>query len=328
MHLLLSEPSLASPADLALCRQMIRQGSRSFHLASLLLPERYREPARALYGFCRMADDAVDTADNPKQAVRILMNRLDNIYNHTPQDEPTDRAFADVVRRFAIPRAVPDALIEGFAWDATDKRYDTLSDVTAYAVRVAGTVGLMMALIMGCRSEHGLARAVDLGIAMQFSNIARDVEEDEALGRCYLPAEWLRTMSAPEAATRLVNEAEAIYERAATGIALLPKSCRASIHAARLLYREIGLEAKRRNHKGRAVVSGGRKAQLMLQAFPAALSRKPASTQPAIAETRFLIDAVMTGHAPYTPPQSITERALWVMELFKSLESRNQKGES
>jgi 15-cis-phytoene synthase len=328
MQQLLSEPSLASPADLALCRQMIRQGSRSFHLASLLLPERYREPSRALYGFCRMADDAVDTARDPREAVRILMNRLDAIYNHTPQDEPTDRAFADVVRRFAIPRAVPDALIEGFAWDATARHYETLSDVTAYAVRVAGTVGLMMALIMGCRSEHGLARAVDLGIAMQFSNIARDVEEDEALGRCYLPADWLKTMTAAEAATKLVNEAEAIYSRAASGIFLLPRSCRASIHAARLLYREIGLEAQRRKHQGRAVVSGKRKAQLMLKAFPAALSRKSASTEPAMQETQFLIEAVLTGRSPYKPPKSITERALWVMELFDSLESRNRNGES
>jgi 15-cis-phytoene synthase len=328
MQLLLSEPSLASPADLALCREMIRQGSRSFHLASLLLPERYREPSRALYGFCRMADDAVDTASNPQEAVSTLMTRLDAIYDHAPADEPTDRAFADVVRRFAIPRALPEALIEGFAWDAIGRRYGTLSDVTAYAVRVAGTVGMMMALIMGCRSKHGLARAVDLGIAMQFSNIARDVEEDAALGRSYLPADWLEVSTAPEAATRLVDEAEIIYARAASGIALLPRSCRASIHAARLLYRDIGLQAKRQNHRGRAVVSGKRKSQLMLQAFPAALSRKPASTEAAVPEARFLVDAVMTGRSPYNPPKSIKERALWVMELFSALESRNQKGKS
>jgi 15-cis-phytoene synthase len=328
MQQLLSEPSFASPADLALCREMIRQGSRSFHLASLLLPERYREPSRALYGFCRMADDAVDTATDPQHAVAMLMERLDAIYNEKPMDAATDRAFADVVRQFAIPRALPDALIEGFAWDATNRSYKTLSDVTAYAVRVAGTVGMMMALIMGCRTQHGLARAVDLGIAMQFSNIGRDVEEDAALGRCYLPADWLKNASAAEAATRLVNEAEAIYLRATTGIVLLPRNCRASIHAARLLYREIGREAQRRNHKGRAIVSGKRKAQLMLQAFPAALSSRIASMEPAVPETQFLIDAVLTGRAPHASPKTITERALWVMELFNALESRNQRGGS
>ncbi len=329
MQPLLAKLSLASPADLALCRQMIRQGSRSFHLASLLLPERYREPARALYGFCRMADDAVDNSTNPQEAVSTLMIRLDRIYARRPDDFATDRAFADVVEHFAIPRVLPDALIEGFAWDATGRHYDTLADVTAYAVRVAGTVGLMMALIMGCRSPQALARSVDLGIAMQFSNIARDVEEDVRLGRCYLPAAWLNgNPSQAAAASRLVDEAEVIYARAATGIAALPLSCRASIHAARLLYRAIGLEAKRRNHVGRAVTSGQRNSFLLLQAFPAALSRTPVSQDPAVPEAQFLIDAVVTGNMPHRHPKSMTERALWIMELFNALESRNQRGPS
>ncbi len=329
MQPLLPELSLATPADLALCRQMIRQGSRSFHLASLLLPERYREPARALYGFCRMADDAVDNSADPQEAVTRLMLRLDRIYDHKPEDAATDRAFADVVRHFAIPRALPDALIEGFAWDATGRSYHTLSDVTAYAVRVAGTVGMMMSLIMGCRSAQGLARAVDLGIAMQFSNIARDVEDDARNGRIYLPQSWqTKTNSASDMASRLVDEAEKFYARAETGIALLPRGCRASIHAARLLYREIGHEAKRREHKGRAIVSGRRKTMLMLQALPAALSRVKASKAPAIPEAQFLIDAVISGRMPHHQPKSMTERALWVMELFKALESRNQQGPS
>jgi 15-cis-phytoene synthase len=311
MQPLLAEPSLATPADLALCRQMIRQGSRSFHLASLLLPERYREPARALYGFCRMADDAVDNSSDPQQAVNMLMARLDRIYDHKPDDAATDRAFADVVRHFAIPRALPDALIEGFAWDATGRHYETLSDVTAYAVRVAGTVGMMMSLIMDCRSAQGLARSVDLGIAMQFSNIARDVEEDAANNRNYLPTEWkTQARTTSDLASRLVDEAEAIYARAETGISLLPRNCRASIHAARLLYREIGHEAKRRGHKGRAIVSGRRKVALMLQAFPAALSRVTASDAPAVPESVFLIDAVLTGQVPHQQPKNLTERAL------------------
>jgi 15-cis-phytoene synthase len=326
MQRLLPEPSLASPADLALCRQMIRQGSRSFHLASLLLPERYREPARALYGFCRMADDAVDTSDTPQQAVTLLMAKLDRIYDHTPEDAATDRAFADVVRHFAIPRALPDALIEGFAWDALGRRYETISELTAYAVRVAGTVGMMMSLIMGCRTAQGLARSVDLGIAMQFSNIARDIEEDAANGRVYLPADWLQENDNPAlVASRLVLTAEAIYQRAASGIGLLPRGCRPSIHAARLMYQEIGREAQCRGHKGRAIVSGKRKAVLMVQAFPAALSRNRASDAPAVPEARFLIDAVLSGRPPQNQAKTMTERALWVFELFNALESRTRK---
>lgn len=259
-------PEFATPADLALCRQMIRQGSKSFHMASLLLPNSYRQHSRALYGFCRMADDLVDHAETPQLAVAQLAVRLDLIYAGAPSDNPTDRAFADVVRLYAIPRAVPDALIEGFAWDAEGRDYRTLSDVTSYGVRVAGTVGVMMSLLMGQRNPDALARAIDLGVAMQFSNIARDIEEDERMGRVYLPHEWI-TESKAKAASRLVVEAEAMYARAASGIALLPRSCRASINAARLLYREIGLNAAARNHKGRAVVPLLRKLSLVARAI-------------------------------------------------------------
>jgi phytoene synthase len=145
------EPGFATPADLALCRQLIKQGSKSFHLASLLLPERYRERARMLYGFCRVADDLVDDASDPAAAVEVLKLRLDKIYGGMPSDDPTDRAFADLVRHHAIPRALPDALIEGFLWDSEGRKYQTLSDVTAYGVRVAGTVGVMMSLLMEVR---------------------------------------------------------------------------------------------------------------------------------------------------------------------------------
>src|SRR5690606_3518328 len=134
-------------------------------LASLLLPQSYRGYARGLYGFCRVADDLVDQSDDPAQAVDALHERLGRIYAGRPDDAPADRAFADVVHRFGIPRAVPDALIEGFLWDAQGRHYDSLSDVVAYAVRVAGTVGVMMSLIMGRRAPQALARAIDLGIA-------------------------------------------------------------------------------------------------------------------------------------------------------------------
>ena len=313
----------ATPADLALCRQMIRQGSKSFHLASLLLPNGYREHARALYGFCRMADDLVDTASTPRDAVAELAGRLDCIYGASPCESPTDRAFADVVHRFAIPREVPDALIEGFAWDAEGRHYETLSDVTAYAVRVAGTVGVMMSLLMGERRPHALARAIDLGVAMQFSNIARDVEDDAAMNRVYLPAQWLAGGASPAAvASRLVDEAERIYDRAAAGIAMLPRSCRASINAARLLYREIGLEAKRTSHRGRAVVPLGRKLALVTRAIASTpwLSRQ--ATSACVAEGQFLLDAVARSPGPLPVHKGLSGQMDWVMKLFMAVEER------
>jgi phytoene synthase len=313
---------------------MIRQGSKSFHLASLLLPANYREQARALYGFCRMADDLIDNSSQPQKAVSVLTARLDAIYAGTPDDDPTDRAFADLVRRFAIPRAIPDALIDGFVWDATGRRYETFSDVTAYGVRVAGTVGVMMALVMGERRPEALARAIDLGVAMQFSNIARDIEEDARLGRVYLPADWLaadgcspeemlaRPSVGVKSASRLVAEAEQLYTSAAAGIAMLPRSCRASINAARLLYREIGLTARNQKHAGRAIVPRGRKLALAAKAAALALLLRPGLSAPALAEGQFLIHAVAETVAPPHAYKGVSGQLEWVILMFSTVEAR------
>ena len=178
-------------ADRAVCRDLIRTGSRSFHAASLILPERVRDPAYALYAFCRLADDAVDTGERDDQAVARLQARLDAAYDGHPADHPVDRAFADMIRRFEMPKTLPQALIEGLDWDAAGRRYRTLSDLRAYSARVAGTVGAMMTVLMGVRDSETLARACDLGVAMQLTNIARDIGEDARNGRVYLPLDWL-----------------------------------------------------------------------------------------------------------------------------------------
>ena len=174
-------------ADMAACRALLKGGSRTFHAASKVLPRRVSDPAIALYAFCRLADDAVDLGDNRAAAVERLKERLDRAYRGQPMDQAADRAFADVVARFSIPREVPEALLEGLAWDAEGRRYETLPELYAYAARVAGTVGAMMTLVMGQRTPEIVARACDLGVAMQLTNIARDVGEDARAGRLYLP---------------------------------------------------------------------------------------------------------------------------------------------
>jgi phytoene synthase len=123
------EPGFASPADLAACRTMLRQGSRTFHAASLLLPPAVRAPASELYAFCRLADDAVDLGveGGAEDALADLRLRLDRAYEGRPCDHPVDRAFADVVWRYAIPASLPEALLEGFEWDAAGRRYEDLS---------------------------------------------------------------------------------------------------------------------------------------------------------------------------------------------------------
>jgi phytoene synthase len=103
-----------------------------------------------------------------------------------------DRALACVVHQVGIPRILLDALLEGFAWDAEGRQYETLEDLHDYAARVAGTVGAMMSMVMSTRTPSALARACELGLAMQLTNIARDVGEDARAGRLFLPRQWLR----------------------------------------------------------------------------------------------------------------------------------------
>lgn len=301
--------------DLERCRAILKEGSKSFHAASLLLPERVRDPASAVYAFCRVADDAVDHA-SPRaapEALARLRDRLDRAYRGSPQDHPVDRSFARVVEAHRVPREVPEAMLEGFAWDVQGRRYDGLAGVLAYSARVASTVGVMMTLLMGRREAGVLARACDLGAAMQLTNIARDVGEDARGGRVYLPLAWLREagedpdawLAAPRftpavgaVTARLLAEADRLYARADAGVPMLPRDCRPAIRAARLIYSDIGRRVREAGHDSvgdRATVSSARKLALALRASRAALSRsrEPSPGDPdALDEVRFLIDAV------------------------------------
>lgn len=335
-------------SDIAACRDLLRGGSRTFFAASLVLPRKISEPAIALYAFCRLADDAVDLGADRKAAVARLQERLDLALCGRPLPMPADRAFADVMSRFAIPRELPEALLEGLAWDAQSRRYETLSDLFDYAARVAGTVGAMMSLVMGQRSPEIVARACDLGVAMQLTNIARDVGEDARAGRLYLPLQWLREagidpdrwMLNPDfnsgistIVQRLLDNADALYDRATYGIRNLPSSCRPGIYAARALYAEIGRELERNGRNsisGRAVVSTQRKlAVLARMAALVDVEWAPARRLPfaigELHETRFLVDAVRAVPAPHRPrARSIEDRVVWVIDLFERLERRDQ----
>jgi phytoene synthase len=321
---------------------MLRDGSRSFDAAARLLPRRVRDPAIALYAFCRVADD---TIDNGAAATGLdqLRKRLAHAYAGQPIASPADRAFARVAARFALPRALPEALLEGFAWDAECRRYADLADLRAYAVRVAGTVGAMMAVLMGVRDPARLTAAIDLGVAMQLSNIARDVGEDARAGRLYLPLNWLRQagvdpetfMASPAhspalaaVVRRLLDAADAHYRRARPAIARLPVGCRLGIGAASLLYAEIGREVARRGHdpvSGRAVVSASRKLRVLAAGLPTiGIPLRPLSNE-VLPEGAFLVEAVMRAawrQPKLSPWWNIPERVLWVIDLFGRLEQR------
>jgi phytoene synthase len=338
-------PRLADPTgvhDLQACRELMRGGSKSFFAASLLLPARVRVPASALYAFCRLADDAIDLGDDPYAAMDELRLRLDGIYAGRPRAIAADRSLADTVHAHSIPRPLLDALLEGFLWDAQGRRYDTVAELYDYGARVAGTVGAMMALVMGERSSQALARACELGVAMQLTNIARDVGEDARNGRVYLPRTWLAEAGIDAEAWlrrpvfddavasvvgRLLHAADDLYRRSEQGIALLPRDCRPAIRAAGLVYGEIGRQLARTgldsvNH--RVVVSTRRKLALMARASAAAIA-VPGAAGPVPAPLpaiRYLIDAVTrdaSGHRAATRPtqRSFDERLVWVIDLFE-----------
>ncbi|WP_333714422.1 15-cis-phytoene synthase [Yoonia sp.] len=316
------------PDDLDHCREAIRHGSLSFHAASRLLPAKVRDPALALYAFCRLADDEVDEGEYQAGAVFRLQERLDAAYAGRPRNAPEDRAFAAIVEDFDMPRALPEALLEGLAWDAAGRRYDTLSGVRDYAARVASAVGAMMCVLMRVRDADALARACDLGAAMQLTNIARDVGEDARMGRIYLPLDWLReagidpvnfvrdplpTPQVRRMVKRLLAEAERLYLRSEAGINALPLQARTGIWAARLIYAGIGKEVRRQVYDSismRAHTATTQKLGWLIQAsartgVSVLTPKSPVIYAPPLAEVAFLVDAASHGRRSAGRPMTV-----------------------
>ena len=343
----MSSEALNTSADLQACVAMMKGGSRTFFAASRLLPPRVRAAAIALYAFCRVADDLVDNAAaGDTRPLQWLAERLDAIYIGTPQDHVEDHALSLVVQQYALPRHLLDALIEGFAWDAQGRCYDTLEDVQAYGARVAGSVGAMMCWIMGPRDAPTLARACELGVAMQLTNIARDVGADAALGRIYLPRAWLRQagvdaeawLAAPRfdaalgaVVERLLQEADRLYALGQTGIGALPPDCRAAILAAGLIYAEIGVQLRRDGLNSvdkRTVVSTGRKLVLLASAWTQArFIYVPSQSAAPLAAIDGLVQACGTqshdgkrSGPGWFPNRAMPQRVEWMFELLERRE--------
>jgi 15-cis-phytoene synthase len=316
--------------DLATCTSLLKAGSKSFYAASLLLLGVARARSIVLYAFCRQVDDAVDeevTMRAQKSAVTRLRERVRSIYAHEVQHKPVDRAFRAMVEDTSMPQAFPNALIEGMEWDANGFAPRTTSDIVAYSVRVAAVVGVMMTWLMGRREVNTLARACDLGIAMQLTNIARDIGEDARRGRVYLPQEWLyeegltnaevfalakeggeetlapseKRRAVEKLCAKLLELAEVYYMRATSGIGALPMSCRVAIRAAQLIYREIGVRLARAGYNSlrvRTVVPTSRKMWLMLRSLPYAFARRgPDMALPAAPESAVLFVGLDAGPA-------------------------------
>ncbi len=274
-------------AHAQICTAQMRHGSKSFFAASRLLPKHIRADATALYAFCRVADDAIDLAPTEsaqQSALAHLHDRLDHIYRGVPLAYAEDILLCPIVFQHQIPKQLLESLLEGFAWDAAHRTYETLADLHQYATRVAGSVGMMMALMMGTRDTQALEHANALGAAMQLTNIARDVGEDARAGRLYLPTDWFKQsglsiqsfLEVPcfdqhigQLVERLLVEADGLYQQARLGIQTLPSDCRLAILSAATVYSEIGKQVRRNQLDSistRAFVSGRRKLKLIAQA--------------------------------------------------------------
>lgn len=269
-------------AALSECREIITKGSKSFSLAAHLFASQTRNAAIFLYGWCRYCDDQVDEAgksgnrDDLERRLASLRERTASAFSWEPQQEPVFVALQHIAKLYAIPAHYALELIEGMAMDVRGTRYANFRELLLYCYRVAGTVGLMMSHVMGLRDESALKHAADLGIAMQLTNIARDITEDAAMGRIYLPVSWLDEanivddeIAAPSnreklaAITfRLLREAERYYRSGDAGLWHLSFRSACAVSAARHVYSEIGSLLIQRGGRAwdqRTYVTGSRK---------------------------------------------------------------------
>jgi phytoene synthase len=238
----------------ALCERITLQHSKTFYVASSLLPPHKRRAVRALYAFCRVTDDLVDQAPlglSRDAALRDWQRRV--FADHPSHDDLVALAWADTRARFHIPHGYALQLIEGCARDLRQTRYETFDELAEYSYGVASTVGLMAMHIVGFAGAEAIPYAVRLGIALQVTNILRDVGEDWRNGRLYLPLEELREFKLTEAdvARGVVTPAwrafmrfqiernRRLYAESMAGIALLNRNGRFAIAAAARLYEAI-----------------------------------------------------------------------------------------
>jgi 15-cis-phytoene synthase len=265
---------VAAAADASLAEhgaESIAKGSKSFALASLLFGKETQADVHMLYAWCRHCDDVIDGqtlgGDAPDAALsrEDMENRLELLRAQTIMALKGERTgvpafdgFAQVAARRRIPEAYPMDLLAGFGHDAEGRTYETLDDLMDYCYGVAGVVGVMMAIVMGveARDDETLDRACDLGLAFQLTNICRDVVDDAAGGRIYLPLDWLARAGVPvtpealrdpqnrnaiaSVVAKVLKEADRYYASASEGARRLPFRAGAAVLAARNVYREIG----------------------------------------------------------------------------------------
>ena len=288
---------------------IIRRHSASFSLASLLLEPVARQRAHVLYAYCRRADDAIDLVAPVRAPGELdrLRCELDAVYAGAALADPVASEFQQLVLEVGLPREYPDALLQGFELDVTGARYATLVELYRYCWCVAGSVGAMMCHVLGAPSSPAIVHGVHLGMAMQLTNVCRDVAEDWSRGRLYVPTELLpgwppthasalgswppspaQQQDLALAVRRLLEAAEVFYRSGDAGLPWLRWRSRVAVATARRVYAGIGqrlLAVGADVSAPRVFVPTSRKLWYTARAaFDATYTRAARRVRPAVAE--------------------------------------------
>jgi phytoene synthase len=246
------------------CRAITRYHAKTFYLATRFLPNDKQRGIFAIYGMCRYLDNLVDEAEDLIGKDKLTLSeidskldefrrKLDRVYNGHPVSDPILTAYADSLKRYKVPKELPFLLIEGVRQDLEISRFENFQQIYDYSYKVASVVGLMTIEVFGYTSEEAVERATDLGIAMQLTNILRDVGEDLDRGRIYIPKEDLikfnvseEELFAKEKTSKFIelmkfqiSRAREYYSKAFTGIEMLNKDSRLPVYLAHRNYSRI-----------------------------------------------------------------------------------------
>jgi|TARA_R100000479_G_C6389810_1_gene204592 phytoene synthase len=246
------------------CRGITRKHAKTFYMATRFLPNEKQRGIFAIYGLCRYLDDLVDeaedliieqkiTVDQVEEKLEMFKQRLIDVYEGRIVDDPILTAFSDTLKQYKISMELPFLLMEGVKMDLVKSRFENFDEIYDYSYKVASVVGLMTSEVFGYTNNNALQYAVDLGIAMQLTNILRDVGEDLRRGRIYLPQEDLKRFDVSEEElfnytlddkfSELmkfqINRTREYYEKADKGICLLSSDSRLPVYLARHNYSRI-----------------------------------------------------------------------------------------
>ena len=257
-------------------RQVLATHARTFNLASVFLPKDQRDDAAIVYALCRTIDDLVDEAEHPEEGEAAIEALGEMLRGQRPAS-PLAEAFLEVAERRGLPLQAAHDLMGGVLSDVGEVTLVDDHDLVQYGYAVAGTVGLMMCGVIGVKEPWALAHAIDLGVAMQITNICRDVAEDAGRGRIYIPTRRLVAAGIDPEEVRtgeidgesfapvlkdVLDIAERYYQSGDQGMRAIPWRPRLAIQAASRVYRAIGLVLRDRAYdvtQGRAVVSTSQK---------------------------------------------------------------------